>query len=213
MKSISILAIFIAAGAWLCAAEQSTGVVGCITQMPNGTVQLQARPSGSVFQLQSNPAVLRHLNQLVRARVVPNGNKNVASEIELLNRSCASALPAQKAVAVVGKVGEGEMAVPITTSRSADETTPGFQMESIVAQEPPNSGSASPTKKSISLYGPRNIAQAAQSMAIADIYAESATRTEIVPGNTMGVDKMPEYSAAAESRIKSKMAGRGNTQH
>lgn len=208
MKPLATLIVFLVASVWLCTGQESTAVIGCITQMPNGTVQLQARPSGSVFQLQSTPAVLRHLNELVRAHVVPNGNKNVAEQIELLNQSCASALPAQKPVLVVGKVGEGEMAVPITTSRSADETTPGFQMETILAQEPPNSGSASPTKGSNSLYGPRNIAQAAQSMALADIYAESATRTEIVPGNTLGIDKMPHYSAAAESRIKSKTAQR-----
>jgi hypothetical protein len=100
------------------------------------------------------------------------------------------------------------MAVPITTSRSADETTPGFQTESILSQELPSSGVAAATKRWNSLYAPHNIAQAAQSAAIADIYAQSATRTEIVPGKTLGVDTMPEYSSAVESRINSKVSRR-----
>jgi hypothetical protein len=204
MESTCILVVLLA-GASLCTGQEPNGLIGCITQMPNGGVQLHARPSGSVFLLQSTPAVLQHLNELVRvqAHLSGNGTRNFVDRLELVNQSCVSSLPAEKAVSVVGKVGEGQMAVPITSSGSVDETTPGFQTESILAQEPPTSGRAVPSKKVNAVYAPRNVAQTAQSAAIADIYAQSATRTEIVPGNTLGIETMPEYSAAAESRIKS----------
>jgi len=209
MKGISVLAILLLSAAWLCAQEPSA-TLGCITQMPSGGVQLQARPSGSVFLLQSNPVVLQHLNELVRVRaqLVASGTRNFVDRVELVNQTCASPLPADKPVSVVGKVGEGQMAVPITSSRSADETTPGFQTESILAQEPPTNGRAVPSKRVNGLYAPRHIAQAAQSAAIAEMYAQSATRTEIVPGNTLGIETMPEYSAATENRIKSELARR-----
>jgi len=206
MKSSCIFVVLLA-GASLCAGQEPNEVIGCITQMPNGGVQLHARPSGSVFLLQSTPAVLQHLNELVRVRahLVANGTRNFVDRLEFVNQSCASSLPAEKAVSVVGKVGEGQMAVPITSSGSVDETTPGFQTESILAQEPPANGRAVPSKRVNTVYAPRNVAQPAQSAAIADIYAQSATRTEIVPGNTLGIETMPEYSSAAESRIKSEV--------
>jgi hypothetical protein len=212
MKSPSIPAVLIMliTAASLCAGQEPSEVIGCITQTPNGSVQLQSRPSGAVFLLQSAPDVLQHLNELVRvrSRLVPNGTSNLVTKVELVNQSCASPLPSQKPVSVVGKVGEGQMAVPITSSRSAGETTPGFQTESILPQEPPSSSRAAPAKSWNSLYAPHNIAQAAQSAAIADIYAQSATRTEIVPGNTLAVDTMPEYSTAVENRINSKVSRR-----
>lgn len=210
MKCTFSLVIVLLATASLCAGQEPREVIGCITQMPSGGVQLQARPSGSVFLLQSTPAVLQHLNELVRIRVhlLANGTQNFADRLELVNQTCASSLPAEKAVSVVGKVGEGQMAVPITSSGSVDETTPGFQTESILAQEPPANGRVVPSKRVNGVYAPRDIAQAAQSAAIADIYAQSATRTEIVPGNTLGIEIMPEYSAATENRIKSEVSRR-----
>ncbi len=205
MKCTFSLVIVLLATASLCAGQEPREVIGCITQMPSGGVQLHARPSGSVFLLQSTPAVLQHLNELVRVRVhlVANGSRNLVDRLESVNQACASSLPAAEAVSVVGKVGEGQMAVPITSSGSVDETTPGFQTESILAQEPPANSRAVASKRVNGLYAPRHIAQAAQSAAIAEIYAQSATRTEIVPGNTLGIESMPEYSSAAESRIKS----------
>jgi hypothetical protein len=210
MKSLCSVATFLFAGTLLCAGQGSAEVVGCVTQMPIGGVQLQAQPSGSVFLLQSTPAVLQHLNELVRVRIPlsANGTRNLVDELELVDQSCASVLPAQRPVAVVGKVGEPQMAVPITSSHSADETTPGFQTESIIPQEPPNSGRVSAIKKANLIYAPRNIGQAAQSAAIADIYAQSATRTEILPGNTLGIETMPDYSAASENRIKAEVSRR-----
>jgi len=180
-----------------------TDLIGCLTQVPSGGLQLQARPSGSVYLVERAPVY--YLNELIRVRgqIHPGvGNKQVLTldQVQLVNQSCATALPSQKPVSVVGKVGEGQMAVPVTTSASADETTPGFQTEGVEKQEPPENGRAVPKQRWNSEYAPGNIAQAAQSAAAAELYAASATRTEIVPGNTLGVDTMPDYSRAVESK-------------
>ncbi len=186
------------------AAAQSTttDLIGCLTQVPSGGLQLQTRPSGSVYLIQGR-APVHYLNELIRVRGqihLGASNKPVLTldQVELVNQSCATALALQQPVSVVGKVGEGQMAVPVTTSASADETTPGFQTEGVERQEPPQSGRAVPRQPWNSEYAPGNIAQAAQSAAGAELYAASATRTEIVPGNTLGVDTMPDYSRAVE---------------
>lgn len=185
----------------------STDLIGCLTQVPSGGLQLQTRPSGSVYLIQGRAPVhsVHSLNELMRIRgqIHPASGGQlllVPEHSQLVNQSCATALAAQQPISVVGKVGEGQMAVPVTTSASVDETTPGFQTEGVEKQEPPRNGRALPTQRWNSEYAPGNIAQAAQSAAAAEIYAASATRTEIVPGNTLGVDTMPDYSGAVENK-------------
>jgi hypothetical protein len=179
-------------------------LIGCLTSVPGGGLQLQVRPSGSVYLIEGR-APVNYVNELIRVRgqIHPGAsNKQVLTldQVELVNQSCATALAAQQPVSVVGKVGEGQMAVPVTTSASADETTPGFQTEGIEKQEPPQNGRAAPRQRRNSQYAPGHIAQAAQSAAVAELYAASATRTEIVPGNTLGVDTMPDYSSTVSNK-------------
>lgn len=139
-----------------------------------------------------------HLDQLIRI----NGEANTAKDnnarvptltvqsVEFIAGSCVSALPAKKPRAMVGKVREGKVAIPLTTTASADETTPGFQTETLTGQEPPASGCSSIglVTQSGSPIVPAKIAQVAESGAAAEIYAQAAARSEIQPGNTLGTD-------------------------
>jgi hypothetical protein len=211
MKPYVLFALVAVAGSTISTAQPTTSeLIGCVTQVPNGGLQLQASPSGSVYLLEGPNSPVQHLNQLIQVRgqvlAVQSAKKLIlrVDQLQLVNQTCASVRPAQKPVAVVGEVGEGQMAVPVTTSASADQTTPGFQTEGMVKQEPPSSSRATPVQRWTSNYAPGNIAQAAQSAATADIYAASATRTEIVPGHTLGVDTMPDYSAVVENKSPAK---------
>lgn len=171
--------------------------VGCITQLPQGGLELSS-PSGNPYRLRGDSSLLlRHINQLVKVHGRLNPAANSVGlpvlDVEAIDRisdSCASPLPEGKPQTAVGKVGEGQVAVPLTTSASADETTPGFQTETI-EEEPPVSGRSSPQQGNSPAerpYGPGNAAQAAQSVAAAELYAEAATRCEIQPGNTLGAE-------------------------
>lgn len=172
-------------------------LVGCISQIPNGGLQLEVGPSGISYAIEGDPNVLvRNIHHLVRVHgqetsAATQGNPQPVFKVQQLEQianSCTSPLPASVPVAVVGKSGEGQVALPITTSVSAGQTTPGFQTEDVADQEPPASGRSgarlSETQKSV--YAPSNIAQAAQTSEAANTYAQAATRTEIEPGNTLG---------------------------
>jgi hypothetical protein len=172
---------------------------GCLTEIPNGGFQFEASPSGTVYVLSGNSDELaQHVHEFVRVRAsrVPSKNDNQAplrlsvQTIDVIGQSCTSVLPGENPVAVGGKAGEGQVAVPLTTSASAGETTPGFQTETIAGQEPPNNGrSMAVSSRAVRPpYAPSNTAQAAQSAAAANRYAEAATRSEIQPGKTLGTD-------------------------
>jgi plastocyanin len=179
------------------ALSQEQEVVGCITQSPNDGLQLGSR-SGNSYVLHGDTALLiQHVNQLVQVRgqVSASGSTGSlavlnAATVDVVSETCGSALPARKPQAVVGKAGEGQVAIPITTTASANQNTPGFQTEDVSDQELPGSGQSRPTgrAKPNLLYAPGNTAQAAQSATAAEIYAQSATRTEIQPGNTLGAE-------------------------
>lgn len=186
------------AGSTAAAEPPASQFVGCITQIPQGGLQLGS-PSGKSYRLRGDSALLaRHINQSVEVRgrlnPAPNGAGLPVLDVVAIDRisdSCAAPLPATKPEAAVGKAGEGQVAVPLTTSASAGETTPGFQTETIEEEEPPVSGRSSPQQGSSPAerpYGPGNPAQAAQSTAAAELYAEAATRSEIQPGNTLGAE-------------------------
>lgn len=202
-SAVFVAAILLASTVQLFGQQPPTQLVGCISEVPNGGLQFQASPSGSLYLLQGATSNLTpHVNQFVRITVSAAGNITNGSQalptllvqtIDVIDQSCTSALPSEKAVVVGGKVGEGEVAVPVTTSASAGETTPGFQTDTITAQGAPNNGRSTPgpAQQFRRPYSPSNTAQAAQQAAEADTYAQAATRSEIQPGNTLGASLAP----------------------
>ena len=183
--------------------------VGCITRIPNDGLELGS-PSGNSYRLRGDSSLLaRHINQLVtvhgRLNPGPEGAGMRVLDVEAIDRigdSCASPLPEGKPQTAVGKVGEGEVAVPVTTSASVGETTPGFQTETIEDEGPPISGRSSPpgNARAERPYGPGNPAQAAQSAAAAELYADAATRSEIQPGNTLGAQETALSNPGTETQ-------------
>lgn len=198
VRAVTFL-VYVALGlaASIAATAPSDPFVGCITEIPNDGLQLGS-PSGNSYRLRGDSTLLfRHLNQLVklqgRLNAVPHGTGLPVLDVEaiaMISDSCASPLPEGTPQSAVGKVGEGEVAVPLTTSASAGETTPGFQTETIEDEGPPKSGRSSLEGNATAErpYGPENPAQAAQSAAAAELYADAATRSEIQPGNTLGAE-------------------------
>jgi len=198
MFSFRLLAVSVLlASSSLQAQAPQTQFVGCVTNVAGAGFQLTSIPSGSSYLVQGNPALLQqHANQLVRVQGTLDartGNQAppslIVQNLGIVSEICVSALGVREPVAVVGKVGEGQVAIPLTTSASAGETTPGFQTENIKQQEPPISGRMLPpaaTGRAESAYSPSNTAQVAQSAVAANTFAEAATRSEIQPGSTLG---------------------------
>jgi hypothetical protein len=194
---------------------QPVHFVGCISEIPNGGLQFDASRSGTIYLLQGATAqLLQHVNQRVRILATStnaNGNQGspvlTVQTIDFVNDSCVSPLASVNPAPIVGKVGEGQVAVPLTTTASLGETTPGFQTETISDQEP-MSGHSAPQQshRASAMDGPRNTSQTAQSAASADIYAEAATRSEIQPGNTLGAN-LPALGSAAERTRQSICGG------
>lgn len=186
---------------------QQKAFVGCVNRIPNGTLQLGAVPSGEVFQLQDPTKMAEeHVNQLVRVFGVAaqSGKDNNApralkvDRIQALAESCTSGLPAKNMEGVPGKVGEDAVAVPLTTTAAQDQTTAGFQTEGTKAQSS-GSHSAPPIQIAEPTDAPQHAEQVAESEAAANANARAAERTEIVPGNTLGVSNSAGTSATEAS--------------
>lgn len=195
-----VISVLLGSAVQLLGQPQPVQLVGCLSQVPNGGVQFQANPSGTTYFLQGNGSALtQHLNQIVSITGSSAGKENgnqaptfVVQTIDVVHQSCTAPLHG-KPVAVVGKAGEGQVAIPVTTSKSTGQTTPGFQTETVLAQAPPNNGRSVPLSAQMPKlsYSPGNTAQANQSAVGADLYAQAATRSEIQPGSTLGANLPP----------------------
>lgn len=201
------LSIVLISCASLCVAQpqgRRTEIVGCLTRTPANTLQLEARPSGKIYQLHGNISLLqRHVNQLVTIHQSDSaaGDDLNADALSVISGSCTSALPSKTVAAVAGKVGRNVPAPNVTTTLSAGETTPGFQTESDVEQAA-GTGAGSPNVRygdASSPIAPAHAEQAGESEAAANSNAAAAIRAEIYPGNTLGVTvkSMPPSSVQA----------------
>ena len=216
MKTCHCILLVLASAIALAQAPPAT-FRGCLNRRPDGTLQLGVRPSGKLFLLQGDPNVLQeHVNHLVQitghsqASPRPGPPTLTVDTIQLIAESCAKTLPTKKPQPVPGKVGEDALAVPVTTTKTADETTPGVQTETGMSQSP---GAKRPPRYESrtageSPYAPVEPEQIAQSEAAANVNAEAAYRAEILPGNTLGVSGSPSnptssagFSALSRSAV------------
>lgn len=199
MKSLFVVFSMAAASLLQLHAQPSpTDFVGCVSQIPNDGLRLGVGTSGVAYRIDGNKTLRLDVNKLVRVRgeltAASGGNPGLPIlrmySADVIADSCASVLPSENPQAVVGKVGEGQVAIPLTTTASANEVTPGFQTETITDQEPPVSrrALAGPQKQRNSPIAPTNTAQDAQSANAAESYAQAAARSEIQPGNTLGTN-------------------------
>ncbi len=172
-------------------------VVGCLSRLPDGTLQLAAIPSGRTYKLQGNTNLLqRHVHQIV---AIAAGNGGAAANADTLNAAnlrvisdtCTSLLPSDKNIlAVEGRVATGQVAPPVTTTASANENTPGYQTEA-GEQQFHQQGGSTPVQhygQANSPYTPQPSEQAGESQTAADTNAQAAMRAEMYPGTTLGVD-------------------------
>lgn len=199
-----------------------TAFVGCLSRLPEGTLQLGTLPSGKVYSIQGNTeSLIRHVNQLVRVlgRSESNGDRDrvsklTVSSVQVVGDTCTAGLPPTKAQTVVGKVGEDQVAIPVTTTAS-DQITPGFQTEAAMIQlsGPEGHRAARGEHPATPPYAPLEPEQAAQSESAANINAEAAARAEILPANTLGVSgalrNAPAGSRGASSNRASSMSPYG----
>ncbi len=193
------------------------GFVGCLTRLPDGTLQLRALPSGRPYSIEGNTKpLMAHVNQVLRmsASTGTRSQKGqnlltlTASSVQVIAETCTAGLPGTKTEAVGGKVGEDQIAVPTTTTASSAETTPGFQTEAGTAQLTSKSPQAvqSGVRPAVP-YAPFKPEQVAQSESAANVNADAALRAEILPGNTLGTGgSAPTASAAPTGRNSTNVA-------
>jgi plastocyanin len=130
-----------------------------------------------------------------------------ANSVQVVAESCTSGLPGSKTEAIGGKVGEDQIAVPMTTTQSSAETTPGFQTEAATAQLVGKNPQAVQSGMRPSVpYAPFKPEQVAQSEAAANVNADAALRAEILPGNTLGVSGSTPSSSGTSTRTNRKMS-------
>jgi plastocyanin len=199
---------------------QQKAFMGCVNRLPDGTLQFGAVPSGQLFLLRGQKKLTEgHVNQLVRVfgEPVRSANDNNApstltvARVQVLAESCTSALPAKNLDEVPGKVGEDAVAVPLTTTATEDETTPGYQTEAASSQLF-GSQNAFSTQTVEPAAAPPHPEQVAESEAAANVNASAVERSEILPGNALGVSGLastvtpvgarPLGNSSAESTAK-----------
>lgn len=190
---------------------QEAQMIGCLSQDASGVFRFVATPSGRTYNLQAGAAALqRHINQ--ELAITGRANSNAPSpsfnvvQLRVISESCTSVVPSNERFAIAGKVGQTQAAIPVTSTASAGETTPGFQTEAGLMQA--EGGTASqhsgtePNPKTP--FGPSNPEQAGQSEFAADINAQAASRAELYPGTTLGVDlkTAPPSSKQASRKLE-----------
>ena len=175
--------------------DKQLAIIGCLSRLPDGSLQLGAMPSGTSYSVRGDQMLLaQHVNQIVRASTdAPPSTGHTALTIyslQVIVESCTSVSSGSKTESVAGKVGADVTAVPVSTSRSADETTPGYQTESDQTQwTGGDSGNRYLHTRAVApAFGPAQPEQAAESQQAADRNAQAAMRAEILPGNTLGVN-------------------------
>lgn len=169
--------------------------VGCLNRLSDGTLQFGAVPSGELFVVRGQTSLVEeHINQLVRVfgTSSPNDNRNAlpsltVARVQTLGETCTSLLPGKQFEQVPGKVGEDLVAVPVTSTPTEAETTPGFQTEA-ASSESARSQSVPVVRRVESLAAPAHPDQVAQSEAAANVNSSAVDRTEIRPGHALGVD-------------------------
>lgn len=173
---------------------------GCVNRLPDGTLQLGAEPSGELFFLRGEENVIEeHVGQIVRATgEVTLGANNVrptlaVAKLQALAKSCASGLPTARLEGVPGKVGEDLVAVPVTSTLTGEQTTPGFQTQTSGVKASREQQPAAPAHPD----------QVAQSEAAANVNASSVNRTEILPGHALGVAELASATAATTGESNS----------
>lgn len=177
-----------------------TEVVGCLSRIPDGTLQVGAIPSGESYVLHGQAQVLeRHISQVVRITGRAESSSTVQGPRVLtvdtahaVAGSCSAVLPPTRLEAPAGKVGADVTATAVTATASMDETTPGFQTEAM----PPAAAAQYLQRPN---YAPAQPDQASESAIAADTNAQAAQRAEILPGNSLGVSKSPAASPAPSS--------------
>jgi hypothetical protein len=168
---------------------------GCISRDANGKLLFSAERTGTIYLLHGDFNFLQqHVNTLVSVTglFVPSGsgrNRAVLNvdSLRVISQSCTSVSPLGDRIAVEGKAGAVEKAVPTSTTASVGETTPGYQTESSM-HEFTGSNAAQPAPHKPAPLAPSFPDQAGQSQTAADTNAEAASRAEMYPGTTLGVD-------------------------
>jgi plastocyanin len=161
-----------------------------------------------VYSIESNTELLiDHVSQLVQVRgraepAVNHLSKLAVSSVQVVADTCTANSPGAKTQTVVGKAGAGQVAIPVTTTASPNETTPGFQTEAGMAELSGSKNPPAPPDHAASRpYAPLEAEQIAQSEATANVNAQAVLRTEILPGNTLGVSTAPNSPAGSNGAI------------
>ncbi len=203
MKRIAGLVFVLAS---VCAWPQSSRVDGCLAVQGNQYVLLQGQHTRYLLQGKQDE-LKRHVGQTVRIEGRLTRDKTGAgltvTGIDTLQPNCAMTIPPSSAAdSITGKTGNEGVAIPDTTTGTAGETTPGYQTEAGIAQQPgthtePSTPGAKANPRSAP-GAPPDWEKAGENPRNANTMAEAAQRAEMQPGATMGTKASAPGSAGEQ---------------
>ncbi len=214
MKRVAgLVVVFAAVCAW---AQQHSRVDGCLAVQGNQYILLQGQHTRYVLQGMQDE-LKRHVGQTVRIEgQVFRGNNGPGglkvTGISTLQPNCAMTVPPGAVTdSITGKTGNEGVAVPDTTTGTAGETTPGYQTEAGIAQQPgkhtepatkPNAVGDHPSPPPQGPGAPPDWEKAGENPASANTMAEAAARAEVQPGAPMGTKPSAPASAGEQPQSK-----------
>jgi hypothetical protein len=178
--------------------QSQNDLVGCLSQQGPNMVLMQPRQrrwyrlNGDQAQLQKNVGKLVKLSGEL---VLGQTSAFNVRQVQVLQEKCAleatsSALPA------TGKTGMRGDAEPVTTTATAERTTPGDQTARGIAQNPAKAGHGTtlPPRPTASQGAPQN--PNVENPAEAQRIANAAQQAELSNQSQLGVNAQPNYSNA-----------------
>ncbi len=193
---VGLVLVLAAACAW---AQQTSRVDGCLALRDKLYVLVQGQPR-TIYRLEGQPQQLKqHLGELVRieGRVTPGRALRVA-KVDKLAPDCSTMIPPGSATdSVAGKVGNEQVQIPVSTTGTAGETTPGYQTPAGRAQPGTNTqpSTALPQSKKHQPGAPPDWEQAGQTPEQANTIAQAAQRAQVQPGRPLGTNPAAPQSS------------------
>ena len=213
-RAVIPLLLFVFAG--VCAWAQNTRLDGCLAAQNGQYVLRQGQQTryvlrGPVDQLRSRVGQLVHVEGQAFPGANHIGQVNVTKIFTVQSTCMLMPAPGSSATAVVGKSGNEQAAVPVTTTGSVGKTTPGYQTEAGMAQELgkrrlPSTAASHPAAQRPG--APPDWEETGQNPHSADVMAEAAARAEVDPGAPQGTNPVAPQSAGEQSPPRMDAAGR-----
>ncbi len=179
-------------------AQQDSRMDGCLARQGDQYVLLQGPPRTTYLLRGNSEQLKQHMGELVRVsgrlQVARGSAAFIVTSLDRLASHCWRQIPPGSATdAITGKTGPQGVSIPVTTTGTVGETTPGVQTGAGIAQQPGiHTLPATPPPISQQKPGaPPDWEMVGQTPEEANRNAEASSRALIEPGATLGVTSPP----------------------